>query len=148
MAERVLRAGVARGGLDGLVHVSSSGTSDAHSGDPMDHRAAATLASHGYDPSDHRATHFEPGRLPDLDLVLAMDLANHSTITRTAHPDHHDRVMLFRDFDPLGRGGEVPDPYYGGSAGFEEVLSMVERTCSELVRALRTELRVSAEIDA
>ena len=46
------------------------------------------------------------------------------------------RVMLFRDFDPVEPGGDVPDPYYGGDAGFEEVLSMVERTSDNLVAAL------------
>ena len=42
-------------------------------------------------------------------------------------------MRLFRDFDPVGPGGEVPDPYYGGDAGFEEVLGMVERTSAALV---------------
>ena len=42
------------------------------------------------------------------------------------------RVRLFRDFDPVGTGGDVPDPYYGGDAGFEEVLTMVERTSASL----------------
>jgi len=46
------------------------------------------------------------------------------------------RVMLFRAFDPVDPGGDVPDPYYGGDAGFEEVLSMVERTSDHLVAAL------------
>jgi protein-tyrosine phosphatase len=47
-----------------------------------------------------------------------------------------ERVMLFRDFDPLDPGGDVPDPYYGGDSGFEEVLAMVERTATVLVAAL------------
>ena len=54
-----------------------------------------------------------------------------------------DRVRLFRDFDPVGTGGEVPDPYYGGDSGFEEVLSMVERTCAALVAALPAALSES-----
>ena len=47
------------------------------------------------------------------------------------------RVRLFGDFDPVDPGGEVPDPYYGGAAGFEEVLEMVERTAAALVAALQ-----------
>ena len=50
-------------------------------------------------------------------------------------------MRLFRDFDPVGPGGDVPDPYYGGDAGFEEVLAMVERTADALVAALATAAR-------
>jgi protein-tyrosine phosphatase len=47
-----------------------------------------------------------------------------------------DRIRLFRTFDPVDPGGEVPDPYYGGPDGFEEVLGMVERTSDAIVTAL------------
>ena len=47
-----------------------------------------------------------------------------------------ERIGLFRDLDPIDPGGEVPDPYYGGADGFEEVLAMVERTSDAIVRAL------------
>ena len=53
-------------------------------------------------------------------------------------------MRLFRDFDPVGTGGEVPDPYYGGDAGFEEVLGMVERTSAALVAALQQTARADA----
>ena len=52
-----------------------------------------------------------------------------------------ERVGLFRDLDPVDPGGEVPDPYYGGVDGFEEVLTMVERTSDAIVAALRDALR-------
>ena len=48
-----------------------------------------------------------------------------------------DRVLMFRDFDPVEPGSDVPDPYYGEDNGFEEVLAMVERTSTEIVEALR-----------
>jgi protein-tyrosine phosphatase len=48
-----------------------------------------------------------------------------------------ERVRLFGDFDPVEPGGEVPDPYYGGEQGFEEVLTMVERTCAVLISSLQ-----------
>ena len=48
-----------------------------------------------------------------------------------------DRIALFRDLDPVDPGGEVPDPYYGGDDGFEEVLAMVERTSDAIVSAVR-----------
>ena len=65
------------------------------------------------------------------DLVLAMD---RQSLADLGGPT--DRIRLFRDFDPVEPGGEVPDPYYGGDSGFEEVLSMVERTAAALVAEL------------
>jgi protein-tyrosine phosphatase len=99
-----------------------------------------TLSAAGYDPTTHRARRFEPGWLDDHDLVLTMDEQNLADVRATAVDAHEGRVRLFREFDPVGTGGEVPDPYYGGDAGFEEVLDMVERTSAALVVALRQEL--------
>ena len=68
-----------------------------------------------------------------------MDEQNLTDVQAAAATTHEGRVHLFRDFDPVGTGGEVPDPYYGGQAGFEEVLAMVERTSAALVSALQQE---------
>lgn len=135
MAHVVLEERVAEAGLGDRVAVSSSGTGDWHVGHPMDRRAAATLSAAGYDPSRHRARHWAPDRLADQDLVLAMDASNLADVGGRS-----SRVRLFRDFDPAEPGGEVPDPYYGGDEGFEEVLAMVERTSTALVAHLREEL--------
>jgi protein-tyrosine phosphatase len=140
MADVVLRERVDEAGLSGRVAVNSCGTGDWHTGQPMDRRAAATLTAAGYDPTTHRARLFDPGWLEDHDLVLAMDGQNLADVLAVAGPTHDGRVRLFRDFDPVGTGGEVPDPYYGGDAGFEEVLEMVERTSAALVSALQQDL--------
>jgi protein-tyrosine phosphatase len=138
MADVVLTARVDEAGLAARVAVVSSGTGDWHVGNPMDARAAATLSSAGYDPSTHRARHWAATWLDEHDLVLAMDAANLADIGGRS-----ERVRLFRDFDPVGTGGEVPDPYYGGDDGFEEVLTMVERTCAAIVGRLQQEIRDS-----
>ncbi|GAB7002642.1 hypothetical protein JCM18899A_01130 [Nocardioides sp. AN3] len=116
---------------DDRIEVRSAGTGDWHVGRPMDDRAASTLRRHGYDPSRHRAQQVGADWLDRFDLVLAMDEANLSDLG-----GRRDRVRLFRDFDPVGAGGEVPDPYYGGDDGFEEVLAMVERTTKALAAEL------------
>lgn len=134
MADVVLSARVAEAGLADRVEVRSCGTGGWHVGDPMDRRAAATLTSRGYDASRHRARQFAPSWLDDVDLVLAMDRQNLADIGGAS-----DRVRLFRDLDPVDPGGEVPDPYYGGDSGFEEVLAMVERTATAIVAQLRQE---------
>lgn len=135
MAHVVLEARLAEAGLSDVVAVTSSGTGGWHEGGPMDQRAAATLHGAGYDASRHRARTFDPGWHDDHDLVLVMDEANLHDVGGPG-----ERVGMFRDFDPVEPGAPVPDPYYGGAAGFEEVLRMVERTSTSLVAALTREL--------
>lgn len=130
MADVVLRQRLLEAGLADRVTVASAGTAEWHVGKPMDPRAAATLDSHGFDPTRHRARHSTPTWLADFDLVLAMDADNLADLGGGS-----ERVMLFRDPDPDGPGA-VPDPYYGGDDGFEEVLAMVERTTAVLVREI------------
>ena len=137
MADVVLSQRVDDAGLAGRVTVTSCGTGDWHVGQPMDERAAATLRANDFDPSAHRAQQFSAEWLESNDLVLAMDASNLADVRRFEPAADQDRVRLFGDFDPVEPGGEVPDPYYGGEQGFEEVLSMVERTCSVLVSALQ-----------
>jgi protein-tyrosine phosphatase len=131
MAHVVLEARLADAGLDDRVEVTSSGTGDWHVGQPMDRRAAATLTTAGYDATRHRAQQWERN---DADLVLAMDAQNLADIGGGS-----ERVQLFRAFDPAEPGSDVPDPYYGGDSGFEEVLAMVERTSDALVARLADE---------
>ena len=138
MADVVLAARVVEAGLDDRVTVASCGTGDWHVGQPMDRRAAATLTSAGYDPSRHRAQQLDASWFPRFDVLLAMDAANLADVTSLT--GERGRVLLFRSFDPLEPGGEVPDPYYGGDSGFEEVLAMVQRTSESILAALREEL--------
>lgn len=118
-------------GLSGAVEVTSSGLGDWHVGDPIDARSGAALLAAGYDPSTHRARQWRADDVDAQDLVLAMDRGHLQQLPTS------ERVRLFRDFDPIGTGDDVPDPYYGGREGFEEVLRMVERTCMSLVASLQ-----------
>ena len=140
MAEVVLRDRVESAGLASYVVVDSCGTAGWHEGRPMDPRAAATLRAAGLDPTRHRARQLTAEWFEDHDLLLTMDeqnLADARALAADAGtPADPRRVRLFRDLDPDGHGGEVPDPYYGGDSGFEEVLRMVERTSDALVAAL------------
>jgi protein-tyrosine phosphatase len=132
MADVVLARRVDDAGLSARVSVASAGTAGWHTGKPMDSRAAATLLAADHDPSAHRARQVDPRWLDQHDLVLAMDEQNLADLGGRS-----ERVHLFRDHDPVGTGGEVPDPYYGVDQGFEEVLAMVERTSAALVSALQ-----------
>jgi len=145
MAQVVLESRLDDAGLGDRVEVESSGTGGWHVGNPMDRRAAATLTAAGYDATRHRARQYDAATSSRFDLVLAMDRDNLSNLGNLGNPGNpgnlgnlgdpgsvSPRVRLFRDFDPVGTGGDVPDPYYGGDAGFEEVLTMVERTSASL----------------
>ena len=130
-AEVVLEQRLAEAGLDDRVVVHSAGTGDWHVGNPMDRRAAETLTAAGYDPSRHRAQQYAASWAGEHDLVLAMDHDNLADLGGRS-----ERVGMFRDFDPVDTGSDVPDPYYGGADGFAEVLAMVERTSDALVAQL------------
>jgi protein-tyrosine phosphatase len=145
IADVVLNDLVADAGLDDRVEVTSCGTGTWHIGEPMDPRAAEVLSRSEYDGSRHRARHF--GRdWHDHDLILAMDKANLADILAELPADRHDRVRLFRSFDPevatIGAAGvpDVPDPFYGGPEGFDDVLAIVERTARALVAHLASVL--------
>lgn len=139
MAQVVLTEKLRRVGLGSDVEIRSCGTGDWHVGEPMDHRAAAALSARGYDPSLHRAAHFDATWLEVSDAVLAMDRANLRDIHAVAGDQAQlDRVRLFRTFDPeADHNAEVPDPWYSGPDGFDDVLAMVERTTDVLVERLR-----------
>ena len=144
MAHVILEKRLADAGLDNQVTVVSAGTGGWHTGEPMDPRAAAVLAEAGYDPSRHIARRFTTDWYADNDLILAMDASNHADITDLA-PDVASvgKLQMFRAFDPEATetDNEVPDPWFGGSSGFQQVLAMVERTADALVQDLANRLR-------
>jgi protein-tyrosine phosphatase len=140
-AEVVLTPRLADAGLAERVSVDSSGLGDWHVGDRMHRRSASFLSRAGYDPGGHRAQQIPSGWATRYDLVLAMDRGHLRDLHGQARSsgaagEDLDRIRLFREFDPVEPGGDVPDPYYGGDDGFEEVLTMVERTSEVLVAAL------------
>lgn len=137
-ADVVLNALLTDSDLD--VEAGSCGTAGWHVGEPMDSRSAAVLADAGYDPRRHRARQFGPDWF-DHDLILVMDRSNLADVLDVLPAGRHDRVRLFRSYDPEVRDGDpvpdVPDPWYGGAAGFAEVLAIIERTCQALVDNFR-----------
>ena len=72
-----------------------------------------------------------------FDLILAMDTNNLEVLRKRAPPAYRERVRLFLDFAPDCGLEEVPDPYYGGPAGFEQVLDLVEEASRGLLSHLR-----------
>jgi protein-tyrosine phosphatase len=139
MAEVVLASALDAAGLGDRVEVASCGTGDWHLGSPMDRRAAAVLTEHGYDPSRHRSRVFQNAFFDEHDAVLAMDSANLADLLALLGDAERGRVLLFRQLDPLAADDdlEVPDPFYGGDEGFEQVMGIVRRTSDAIVGELQ-----------
>lgn len=137
-AEIVTRRMLEEAGL-GDIEVESCGTGGWHVGEPMDPRTARVLSTAGYDPSLHRARQFGPSWY-DHDLIVVMDRANHADVLEELPAERHDRVVMFRSYDPETDPGrpvpDVPDPWYGGEQGFRDVLAIVERASRGLVESL------------
>jgi len=128
-AEGVMRKMVADTGLD--VHVESAGTHDYHVGNAPDKRAQKHASSRGYDLSAQRARQFERQDFAAFDLIVAMDRGHLRALERMAAPEERRKLRL------LVPGRDVPDPYYGGAGGFEEVLDLVEAACRSLLLEIR-----------
>jgi len=141
LAEAVFGKLASDSGVSELFEVASAGTSDYHAGQHADPRMRAVAKRHGVTMDHHRALALSEGDLRSYDLVLAMDRGN---VREIASLDGSStlgrRLCLFRDFDPkAGPGSEVPDPYYGGPQGFEEVFAIVQRTAGTLLAKLLQE---------
>ncbi len=129
---------VRREGLQGKIAVASAGTGDWHVGEPRDKRSRAVGAARGI-PLEGVAHHFTSADFARQDYVLAMDRANRDELYKLARTDEDKaKVRLLRAFDPSSpRDAEVPDPYYGGASGFEDVFDLCEAACLGLIDDLK-----------
>jgi protein-tyrosine phosphatase len=139
-AEAVMRHLVKQEGLEDRIAISSAGTGDWHIGHPRDRRSLAVGKARGI-PLSGVARHFTSPSFEGCDYVLAMDRANRDELLRLARTaEDKAKVRLLRSFDPgAPRDAEVPDPYYGGASGFEDVFDMCEAACRGLIEHLRAE---------
>jgi protein-tyrosine phosphatase len=142
-AEAVLRALAAREAPELSLEVDSAGTSGYHLGQPPDPRTRQAAARRGYDLNALRARIVEPADFERFELILAMDRENLSVLRRRAPSSAHERLRLFLEFAPQGAPEDVPDPYYGGPNGFEEVLDLVEAATRGLLTHLRQRARAA-----
>jgi protein-tyrosine phosphatase len=134
-AEGVFRHFVREAGLAERIEVDSAGTHAYHANAPADNRASAAAQRRGYSLADIRARRIQDADFERFDFVLAMDRDNLALLTEQADARHHHKIRLFLEFS-IGREDEVPDPYYGGAAGFERVLDLVEEASRGLLETL------------
>lgn len=125
-------------GLLERFEVDSCGIGDWHVGHAPDPRSQAVAGKNGLT-LVCRARQIEP---PDdfetFDLIVAMDRANRRDLRELSDPTHHAKIRLMREWDPAAdeEHPEVPDPYYGGPQGFEDMYAMLRRSCERLLDEL------------
>lgn len=139
-AEGVMRGLLARDGETG-IEVDSAGTGGWHVGEPPDARATEAARRRGIR-LEGRARQVSQRDFAEFDFILAMDGSNQHALRQLA-PDEHCRmkVKLLREFDPASTEAQnldVPDPYYGGPAGFDDVLDLVQAACEGLLEHIRS----------
>ena len=126
-------------GLADRVEIDSAGTLGYHAGSPPDHRMSAALKARGYK-IHGQARRVTAADLDRFDLVLAMDGDNEAELLALATPANRQRVRRFTEFCSCHEIDEVPDPYYGGPQGFEDVVDIIEDGCAGLLDHVRREI--------
>ena len=139
-AEGVFRYYVNQQGAAEDFYIDSAGTIDYHSGNPADPRMREAAARRGYTLTSV-SRQVTPEDLEEFDLIVAMDRDNLAELQYLAGGSRPD-ILLLGSFLPEHQGPpeqalQVPDPYYGGSRGFEVVLDMLERACPGIYSACR-----------
>ena len=136
-AEGVFRRLLETHGAQHEIEVDSAGTHDYHVGEPPDRRAVAAAERRGIDLSRLRARTVSERDFAYFDFVLAMDRDNLELLHARAPNQYRERIRLMMDFAPDAHAREVPDPYYGGAKGFEEVLDLLEQAAEGLFREIQ-----------
>ncbi len=139
-AEGVFVGLLKRHGLEGKVHVDSAGTHAYHVGSAPDPRASAAAAKRGADLGKQRARKVSVADFEIFDYILAMDRDNLEILEELCPDEHRGKLQLMLRYAPEAGVDEVPDPYYGGAAGFERVLDLIEAASAGLLEEVRGRL--------
>ena len=148
LAEAVFRDKVVDQGLGDRFDIESSGTGDWHVGEGADNRMRQTAADNGHSLEEHTASQFQAEDLEAYDHVFVMDKSNLNDVLYFDEDDRHSgKVRLFREFDPQPGDYQVPDPYYGGEEGFQNVYEIVSRTSEVILEQLVAEYDLNSGTD-
>lgn len=128
-------------GLSSSVTVDSAGTHNFHPGSPPDKRSQKHATKRGYDLSDLRARQIRTADFNSFDLILVMDWDNLALVQDQCPPEYQGKVRRFTEFCLVHDSPVIPDPYYGGASGFDQVLDLVEDACEGLLRHVQGQIQ-------
>lgn len=135
-AEGVFRRLVEQAGLQEQIHIDSCGTSNWHIGKGPDPRSREAAGKRGVDISGLKARQFSEQDLDTFDYVIVMDRQNLADVKDIWHQNGGTRPTLFLEYGSTDLA-EVPDPYFGGGDGFEQVLDLIEDAGQGLLRSIQ-----------
>ena len=136
-AEAVFRQKLVDSGFAQHVLVDSAGTHNYHPGLPPDERSQTHAARRGYDLSALRARAVHDGDFETFDLLLTMDWDNRALLEERCPKPLHHKIRGFAEFLQKTPATVIPDPYYEGAEGFEQVLDLVEEASDGLIQLVR-----------
>ncbi|MEH2086192.1 low molecular weight protein-tyrosine-phosphatase [Nostoc sp.] len=139
-AENVMNHLIEQAGLSEHILCDSAGTSSYHVGSPPDRRMSAAAATKLGIKLRGRARQFQKSDFQDFDLILAMDRENYENIlTLDQTRQYQHKVRLMCEFCSRHTLKEVPDPYYGGEEGFNQVIDLLIDACEGLLTKVKSE---------
>lgn len=140
-AEGVLRHYIEEAGLGDAIETASAGTHGYHIGEPPDPRTIAHAERRGFNLTAQRARKVRAEDFHTYDLILAMDRGHFAHLESLRPNDARADVQMFLAYHPAPPCADVPDPYYGGAEGFEQVLDLVEQANKALLQKLAAGLK-------
>lgn len=135
LAEGVFRSLAVGRGVADRFDIDSCGTGPWHEGEPPHRESCKVASKHGVSIEGLRARQVCRDDFKRFDLIVAMDRSNLEDLRRLC-PGAGPEIVLLRDFDPTEPDPDVPDPFYGGADGFEDVFQIVHRCCEQLLERL------------
>ena len=138
LAEGIFDQMVKEQGLQHQITCDSCGTAAYHLGSQPDSRTVSNAKENGLI-LNHQARKFDGSDLDRFDHILVMDRSNFEDVSQyVEHMEHSSKISLMRKYDTEVPNADVPDPYYGGSTGFQNVYDILYRSCGELLDAIKT----------
>jgi protein-tyrosine phosphatase len=133
-----LAEGILQSKVDKNVFVDSAGTANYHVGEMPDKRSIAVAKKHGIDISNQRCKHFTSKHFDEFDYIYVMDKSNYENVIKLApNVSAKQKVKLILNELTPNENLEIPDPYYGGDDGFEDVFQMLDKACDVIVGKLK-----------
>ncbi len=131
---------IKKGGHEHGISCDSAATGNYHEGGPADSRMSAHARKRGYNLTSISRQIQTPDDFESFDLIIAMDGQNYQDLLRmNSIEDHASKIVMMTDYCERIHISSVPDPYYGGERGFEEVIDILEDACAGLLKTLINE---------
>ena len=133
-----LAEGILKSKLSKDFIVDSAGTANYHTGSSPDRRSVAVAKKYGLDISNLKGRQFEVTDFDTFDLIYVMDQSNFQNVIKLArNPEDMSKVKMILNEVYPNKDYEVPDPYYGGDNGFENVYQMLDEACDNIAKQLQ-----------